>query len=148
MNQLFIYGIAALSGHWWGEIDMFYKMHVITTEEKDILKDQLKELLSRLEDFLKGVEMSEMYTNRDVRFYVSNLSLGFKEILLKHAKKLSDIRSKNLDQLLPKVTPNCMYRNPSSFAIDPSGDMFKCLEYLGNSQYKVGNIREKKAFFV
>lgn len=45
--------------------------------------------------------------------------------------------------LLPKVMPNCMYRNPSSFAIDPSGDMFKCLEYLGNSQYKVGNIREK-----
>lgn len=46
--------------------------------------------------------------------------------------------------LLPKVMPNCMYRNPSSFAIDPSGDMFKYLEYLGNSQYKVGNIREKK----
>ena len=36
-----------------------------------------------------------------------------------------------------------MYRNPTSFAIDPSGDMFKCLEHLGNSEYKVGNIKEK-----
>ena len=62
---------------------------------------------------------------------------------LKNKIRLSQTKRKNLSSILPGIVPSCMYRNPTSFAIDPSGDMFKCLEHLGNSEYKVGNIKEK-----
>lgn len=65
------------------------------------------------------------------------------EVFLKNKIRLSQTKRKNLSSILPGIVPSCMYRNPTSFAIDPSGDMFKCLEHLGNSEYKVGNIKEK-----
>ena len=65
------------------------------------------------------------------------------EVFLRNKIRLSQTKRKNLGPILPGIVPSCMYRNPTSFAIDPSGDMFKCLEHLGNSEYKVGNIKEK-----
>ncbi len=43
-----------------------------------------------------------------------------------------------LDLALP-----CMYRSENQFAIDPEGNIYKCIENLGNNHLSVGNILEK-----
>jgi uncharacterized protein len=36
-----------------------------------------------------------------------------------------------------------MYRSENCYAIDPSGNIYKCIEHLGNEQYAMGNILNK-----
>ncbi|WP_101690436.1 radical SAM/SPASM domain-containing protein [Dysgonomonas massiliensis] len=65
------------------------------------------------------------------------------EIYMKNIENTFSNTTNDLRPFLPGIAPHCMFRNPKSFAIDPSGDMFKCIEHLGNPLYKVGNILHK-----
>lgn len=61
-----------------GEIRNFYKMHVIKTGEIEVLKNELKDLLLKLEDYLKGIPVSGTFQEiENFQFYISNLNLGF-----------------------------------------------------------------------
>ncbi|MCC8134706.1 MAG: hypothetical protein LIP04_14890 [Tannerellaceae bacterium] len=60
-----------------GEIEFFHNMHVITTEERDAIRDELKELLFGLEEYLKGQGSWETAWCEHMQFYISNLSMGF-----------------------------------------------------------------------
>ncbi len=78
-----------------------------------------------------GFEQNSVcYTNDDIfKQKVENLKLG---------------KRNDLTPFLPNLAQPCMYRCLKTFCIDPSGDMYKCLEHLGNPNYKIGNVLEKK----
>jgi len=58
------------------EIQIFYEMHVITTEEKDAIKNDLKASLINLEQYLKGT-FKPRISSPNLEFHVSTLNLGF-----------------------------------------------------------------------
>lgn len=45
-----------------------------------------------------------------------------------------------MQPLLPTISKPCMFRCPSSLAIDSKGNIYKCLEHLGNPSLKVGDL--------
>lgn len=59
------------------EIDYFSRMHIITPEEKNIIRLELKELLKNLERFLDGMFIPDIPLCPEMDFYVSLISLGF-----------------------------------------------------------------------
>ncbi len=42
--------------------------------------------------------------------------------------------------VLPNKAYPCMYRSTNCFAIDDKGDIFKCIEHLGNPDKRIGNV--------
>ena len=44
---------------------------------------------------------------------------------------------------MPEKSMPCMYRAENHYAIDPDGNIYKCLEHLGNSSFAIGNILQK-----
>lgn len=59
------------------EIYNFYRMHIITTQEKDDIKSELKEILSKIEKSLNGTYIPFMPTPPEIAFYVSSMNMGF-----------------------------------------------------------------------
>lgn len=59
------------------EIEYFHRALVITTEEKDALKNELKELMVNLEEFLNGAQPSITPLFLRMDFYVSTINIGF-----------------------------------------------------------------------
>ena len=59
------------------EIDNFYRMSIITEEEKNAIKNELKELLSKIEQTLNGTFVPELPLLKDMSFYVSAMNIGF-----------------------------------------------------------------------
>lgn len=45
---------------------------------------------------------------------------------------------------LPGLTSPCMFRCRDSYAIDPKGFIYQCLEHLGNPEFKIGSVLEGK----
>lgn len=43
---------------------------------------------------------------------------------------------------LPCLSMPCMFRCSDCYAIDPKGDIYKCIEHLGNKDYRIGSIKE------
>lgn len=64
------------------EIAKFHTACVITTEEKDMLKRDLKELLKNLELYIKGLFDTMAKKKVDMNFYVSTKGLGFDSFYL------------------------------------------------------------------
>lgn len=62
------------------EIRNFYKMRVISTEEKNALKEELKEQLNQLELYMKGGFIPNEYSYLEVKLYVSTVHIGFSSI--------------------------------------------------------------------
>lgn len=58
------------------EIEKLHIAHAITTEERNILKQELKDLLKNLESFIKGIYKPHIQIT-EVDFYVSTPNLGF-----------------------------------------------------------------------
>lgn len=59
------------------EIDNFHRMHIITTQEKDDIKNELKDILSVLEKTLNGTCVPKVPLASESAFYVSSINLGF-----------------------------------------------------------------------
>lgn len=63
--------------------------------------------------------------------------------ILRH--EISELKSsKNDDVVLPGISLPCMFRNDSYFAIDPNGDILKCIEHLGCTDNKIGSVATGK----
>lgn len=45
---------------------------------------------------------------------------------------------------LPMLSMPCMFRRKTAFAIDSQGEIYKCLEYLGNPKFSVGSLSTGK----
>lgn len=59
------------------EIENFYRMHIITREEKEALRFELKHHLTKLEEYLKGIFTPDNVFTKELEFYVSTINLGF-----------------------------------------------------------------------
>ena len=59
------------------EIDNFYKMNIITTQEKEDIKEELHKLLSNIEMTLNGTRVPEIPYPPETTFYVSSVNIGF-----------------------------------------------------------------------
>lgn len=59
------------------EIDNFHKMHIITTREKEGIKNELHEILSKLEKTLNGTYVPNIHLPSEAAFYVSSMNIGF-----------------------------------------------------------------------
>lgn len=59
------------------EIDNFHKMRIITTEEKDNIKNELHDILSKLEKTLNGTYTPDIPLPSEAAFYVSSMNIGF-----------------------------------------------------------------------
>ena len=54
---------------------------------------------------------------------------------------IDDINSSK-NWIIPQLNFPCMFRSSWHFAIDPEGNVYKCLEHLGDRQKRVGSLRE------
>ena len=59
------------------EINNFFRMHVITMQEKEAIKHELKLLLVTLEQSLNGTYSPNIPITPDTNFYVSTMNVGF-----------------------------------------------------------------------
>ena len=59
------------------EIHNFYRMHIITNEEKNEIKDALKEMLTRIEQSLNGTYIPTLRVLQDASFYTCSMHIGF-----------------------------------------------------------------------
>lgn len=50
-----------------------------------------------------------------------------------------DLKNK-MGLFLPKMSQPCMYHTVGAYAITPDGEIYKCIEHVGNPQKSVGNI--------
>lgn len=57
---------------------------------------------------------------------------------------LERIMKGHSDIALPNLSLPCMFRRISSFSIDSQGNIYHCLEHLGNPSCKIGNVNEGK----
>ncbi len=60
-----------------GEIENFHRMRIISTEERDTIRDELHLLLTDAENTLNGNAPLIQYPNAKFSFYVSTMNLGF-----------------------------------------------------------------------
>lgn len=59
------------------EIRYFHKIHVITTQEKEEIKDLLKDMLTKIERCLNGTYTPTIGMLQQAAFYVCSMALGF-----------------------------------------------------------------------
>lgn len=59
------------------EVAGFYRMHIITVEEKNEIRESFKDMLNRIEKSLNGTYIPSYIDVGEVDFYVSPVSLGF-----------------------------------------------------------------------
>lgn len=59
------------------EVYNFYQMNIITIEEKEEIKKELKDLLSKLEKALNGTYTPNVPFPLEMDFYVSSINMGF-----------------------------------------------------------------------
>lgn len=52
--------------------------------------------------------------------------------------------STDIDIDFPGLSMPCMFRSKVCFAIDPKGDIYKCIEHLGSPKNKIGSIIEQR----
>ena len=76
-----------------GEINYFRKMNVISAEDVELIKKDLKELLIRLEKHLKGTSELDIHP-QNLSFYISNINLGVTcWYMFSEEQKLSSFKS-------------------------------------------------------
>lgn len=62
-------------------------------------------------------------------------------------KGLSYLRNRQentLFKLFPQLGMPCMYRHPTTFGIDPVGNLYKCMGEMGNPDKVIGNLLNEK----
>jgi len=60
------------------EVKNFYKMHIITADEKDAIRQELRILMRNFEKFLNGtIPPFDMPPFPEIDFYVSSINMGF-----------------------------------------------------------------------
>lgn len=59
------------------EIKNFHKMRIISTQDKNDIKEELKEILSKIEKTLNGTYVPRFTLPSEAAFYVSTINMGF-----------------------------------------------------------------------
>jgi len=77
-------------------------------------------------------------------FEKKSLCYTHKDILVEKIKNLQQGNRDARTPFLPGLSMPCMYRCISNLAIDPKGNIYRCLEHLGNPSCKIGNLLEGK----
>lgn len=70
----------------------------------------------------------------------NNLCLSNKQLFNKIAFDLKKGKKDYFYPSIPGLSLPCMYKTPSSLAIDSGGFIYPCLEFLGNPEQSIGNI--------
>lgn len=92
----------------------------------------------------KRVQIGCNYVKNRTDFQQKSVCLTHDETFRKSLESLKTGGNDHMKPFLPGAALPCMYRCRDVFAIDPAGDMYKCLEHLGNPRYRVGNLLEGK----
>ena len=77
------------------EIRNFHMMHIITDAERDAIRDELKNVLDRLEDFLERRYIPDMPFIPNMSFYVSTMNMGFTSSYFASAGKFAALMQTN-----------------------------------------------------
>ncbi len=101
---------------------------------------------NRFPDYLKNkrVQISCNYVLNRTGFEKESLCYSHQDILKENIENLQKGENNAKTPHLPGLSMPCMYRNISSFAIDSKGNIYRCLEHLGNPVYRVGSLVEGK----
>lgn len=75
-------------------------------------------------------------------FDVNNICFSPEQILQDEIKAITDKSGRTRIPSFPKLVNPCMYRKKESYAIDSVGNIYKCIEHLGNPEYKIGNLKD------
>ena len=55
--------------------------------------------------------------------------------------RIDELKINNKRNLfLPDIASPCMYNSVGTYAITPDGEIFKCIEHVGNKNKSIGNI--------
>jgi radical SAM protein with 4Fe4S-binding SPASM domain len=76
-----------------------------------------------------------------------SLCYTHQDILEENIKSLQTGENNAKTPHLPGLSMPCMYRTVSSMAIDSTGNIYRCLEHLGDPHNKIGNLLEGKISF-
>lgn len=121
-------------------------LHIQVTIDRtniDAYEDVVAYFVKRFPTYMDGQRIligSNAVLNR-TNFDRKSDCLTHNEVMLLLQKSITETNIKDLNIHLPKPVPSCMYRRTHAFAIDPDGNMYKCLEHLGNEKHRIGNIK-------
>ena len=76
-NKIFYIWDASLIMLLCREITNFHQMHIITTDEKNEIRNELKGILLKLERYLNGTYTPGIHRTPEMSFYISSTNLGF-----------------------------------------------------------------------
>lgn len=92
----------------------------------------------------KRVQLNYNIVKDRTNFDIKGTCLNHQE----HFNYLLNVNQLNLDNKasfsLPNIAPPCMYNTIGSYAIAPNGDVFKCIEQIGDKSKAIGNIVQKE----
>jgi len=84
------------------------------------------------------------YVLNRTNFEKSSSCYTHQDIIKENIKSLQRGEKNGKTPYLPGLSMPCMYRSISSFAIDSQGNIYRCLEHLGNPSCRIGNLPEGK----
>lgn len=95
----------------------------------------------RFSSFIENhrVRIGKNYVQNRTGFDSDNKCLGDTELI---EDKIADSEKNNKTIGFPSLAIPCMYRRKGFFAIDSNGDIFKCIEHLGDKTKKIGSVNE------
>lgn len=92
----------------------------------------------------KRILIGRNFVRNRTDFDTSNVCFTVDQQMKLEWENLSKQTREKAMRILPGLYFPCMLRCKNSFAVDSKGDMFLCLEHLGNPRYRVGSFKEGK----
>lgn len=107
--------------------------------EYEILLDYFNNKFAKQMDS-KQIQLNYNIVQNRTNFDNHGLCFTHKDYF-EHLLHISKVNIKNKrDVYLPDLVFPCMFHTVNSFAIAPDGDMYKCIEHIGDHSKSVGNI--------
>lgn len=143
--------------------DIIANIHVLMEQSKVALVIQVgvdntnTGAYEHLYDFMAEEFPSEMRSGRikigcnhiqnRTGFDHSGICLTDRQLFERGAKAVAEGKYAELMTRMPGRSTPCMYRCTNQPAIDPEGNVYRCLEHLGRKELSIGNIVEGKVAF-
>lgn len=107
-------------------------------------KDVMEYMNTNFKHYIETKRMSigHNYVQNRTDFYNDGLCFSPEQILWDEIKSITEKTGKTRVPSFPKLTFPCMFRRKESYAIDSQGNIYKCLEHLGNPKCKIGNLKD------
>lgn len=100
-------------------------------------------------EYLMGsrIRVYNNYVQDRTNFDNGHVCFTEEQILEADIQALTEMPQNNHIHGLPRQSVPCMFRCSKSFAIDSKGNIFKCLEHLGQKDLKIGSLNEGSISF-